>query len=127
MIIDLHIHSKNCSDGALYIEEIIKEAKARNVGLMSITDHDAIGCQKQAEALAKKNGIQYVYGIELSVSFIHPKITKGKLVPIDLLGYQYDLNNSALTEKIRQLRKYREERAEKILEKNQCRIRKRGD
>ena len=30
MIIDLHIHSKS-SDGKLTVEEIIKEAKARNI------------------------------------------------------------------------------------------------
>ena len=54
MIIDLHIHSKNCSDGNLPIEKIIKEAKVRNIGLMSITDHDSISCQKQAIDLALK-------------------------------------------------------------------------
>jgi predicted metal-dependent phosphoesterase TrpH len=116
MIIDLHIHSKDCSDGTLSIEEISEEAKARNIGLMSITDHDSIGCQKKAEALAKKNGIQYVYGIELSVSLSHPKITNGKLIPLDFLGYQYDINNRELKKKLQQLRNYREERAAKILE-----------
>ncbi len=116
MIIDLHIHSKNCSDGTLFIEKIIEEAKARNLGLMSITDHDTIGCQKKAEALAKKNNIQYVSGIELSVSFSHPKYTKGELIPLDFLGYQYDINNSQLKKKLQQLRDYREERAAKILE-----------
>jgi hypothetical protein len=48
MIIDLHIHSKTCSDGNLTVEEIVKEAKARNIGLMSITDHDSVGCQEEA-------------------------------------------------------------------------------
>ena len=73
MIIDLHIHSKNCSDGTLFIEDIVQEAKTRNIGLMSITDHDIIGCQEKAKNLANKNGIQYIYGIELSVSLSHPK------------------------------------------------------
>jgi predicted metal-dependent phosphoesterase TrpH len=116
MIIDLHIYSKNCSDGTLFIEEIISEAKARNIGLISITDHDIIGCQKKAEVLAKKNGIQYAYGIELSVSLFHPEHTKGKLIPLDFLGYQYDTNNSKLKTKLQQLRNYRVERAAKILE-----------
>lgn len=116
MIIDLHIHSKNCSDGTLFVEEIIEEAKARNIGLMSITDHDIIGCQKKAEALAKKNGIRYVYGIELSVSLIHPRFTNGKLIPLDFLGYQYNINNNDLKKKLQELRNYRELRAAKILE-----------
>jgi len=126
MIIDLHIHSKDCSDGTLFIEEIIKEAKVRNIGLMSITDHDAIGCQEKAEALATNNGIQYVYGVELSVSLSHPKLTKGKLIPLDFLGYQYDINNRELKKKLQQLRKYREERAEKILEKINVEFEKEG-
>ena len=116
MMIDLHIHSKNCSDGAMFIEEIVKEAKARNIGLMSITDHDIIDCQKKAEALSKKNGIKYVYGIELSVSRSYPEHTKDKLIPLDLLGYEYDINNNELKKKLQQLRNYREERATKILE-----------
>jgi len=37
MIIDLHIHS-NHSDGALTVKEIVREAKLRNIGVMSITD-----------------------------------------------------------------------------------------
>ncbi len=126
MIIDLHIHSKDCSDGTLFIEEIIEEAKVRNIGLMSITDHDAIDCQEKAEALATSNGIQYVYGVELSVSLSHPKITKGKLIPLDFLGYQYDINNRELKKKLQQLRKYREERAEKILEKINVEFEKEG-
>jgi predicted metal-dependent phosphoesterase TrpH len=116
MMIDLHIHSKNCSDGAMFIEEIVEEAKTRNIGLMSITDHDTIDCQRKAETQAKKKGIKYIYGIELSVSFYHPRHTKGKLIPLDFLGYQFDINNSELKKKLRQLRNYREERAAKILE-----------
>jgi predicted metal-dependent phosphoesterase TrpH len=117
MIIDLHIHSKTCSDGNLSVEEIIQEAKARNIQLMSITDHDAIGCQNQAKTLAQKNGIHYVYGVELNITFSHPKFHNCKPVSLDLLGYQFDTNNQALTSKLHQIAEYREERAAKILEK----------
>jgi predicted metal-dependent phosphoesterase TrpH len=126
MIIDLHIHSKNCSDGALFIEEIIEEAKARNIGLMSITDHDIIGCQKKAESLANKNGIHYVYGIELSVTLTHPKYTRDKLIPLDFLGYQYDINNRELKKKLGKLREYREKRAIRILELMNTEFKKEG-
>ena len=34
MITDLHIHSK-ASDGKLTVQEIFKEAKARNIGFLS--------------------------------------------------------------------------------------------
>ena len=117
MIIDLHIHSKTCSDGNLSVEEIIKEAKSRRIGLISITDHDAIGCQKQAEALAQKNGIHYVTGVELNVTFSHPNFRSGKPVSLDLLGYQFDVNTKALTSKLNKIAKYREKRAAEILKK----------
>jgi len=67
--IDLHIHTKNCSDGNLTIEEIFQEAKRRDIDLMSITDHDSIDCQERAVALAKEYGIAYITGVELNVTF----------------------------------------------------------
>ena len=126
MIIDLHIHSKTCSDGNLSVEEIIKEAKARNVGLMSITDHDSIGCQKKAMTLAQKNGIHYVHGIELNVSFLHPNFHNGKSISLDFLGYQFDINNKPLQKKLEQISEYRQERAAKILEKLNTEFEKEG-
>jgi len=126
MIIDLHIHSKTCSDGNLSVEEIIEEAKARNVGLMSITDHDSIGCQKQAMTLAQKNGIHYVSGVELNISFLHPNFCDGKPASLDLLGYQFDINNKALKKKLEQIGEYREERAAKILENINAEFKKEG-
>jgi len=126
MIIDLHIHSKTCSDGNLSVEEIIEEAKARNIELMSITDHDAIGCQNQAKTLAQKNGIHYVHGVELNITFSHPKFLNGKPVSLDLLGYQFDTNNKTLTSKLQQIAEYREERAAKILKKLNTEFEKEG-
>jgi len=114
MIIDLHIHSKS-SDGALTVEEIVKEAKLRNIGLMSITDHDSIGCQEIAMDLAGKVGIRYVSGVELNVTFSHPRYHKGKSVSLDFLGYQFDVKSKELKEKLQQMAAYREERAAKIL------------
>jgi 3',5'-nucleoside bisphosphate phosphatase len=126
MLIDLHIHSKTCSDGNLPVEEIIKEAKARNINLMSITDHDAIGCQKQAEALAQKNGIRYITGVELNITFSHPNYRNGKPASLDLLGYQFDVNNQTLTTKLHEIAKYREKRAAEILKKLNTEFEKEG-
>ena len=115
MIIDLHIHSK-ASDGKLTVQEIFKEANNRNIGFMSITDHDSIGCQTQALALAKIENIRYVSGVELNVTFSHPKYHENKAVSLDFLGYQFDVNNKALESKLETMAKYREERAAKILD-----------
>jgi len=117
MIIDLHIHSKSCSDGNLTVEELIREANLRNIGLMSITDHDSIGCQGKAMVLARKTSIRYVSGVELNVTFSHPRYRKGKPISLDFLGYQFDIENKELKNKLQQIGKYREERAVKILDK----------
>src|SRR3989304_6433239 len=114
MIIDMHIHSRS-SDGALTVEEIIEEAKLRNIEFMSITDHDSIGCQETAMDLARKAGIRYVSGVELNVTFSHPRYHDGKSVSMDFLGYQFDPKNGAFRDKLQEMVEYREERAEKIL------------
>jgi predicted metal-dependent phosphoesterase TrpH len=125
MIIDLHIHS-NCSDGNLTVEEIVREAKIRNIGLMSITDHDSIGCQEKAMVLARRNGIRYVSGVELNVTFSHPRYREGKSVSLDFLGYQFDTKNKELKNNLERIARYREERAARILDKINVEFEKEG-
>ncbi len=135
MKIDLHVHTKTGSDGNLSIEEVFQEAKRRNIGLISITDHDSIGCQERAIALAREYGIGYVTGIELNVTFQYPfddeAVSRGdspqgrpsqtpisaQSVSLDFLGYQYDIGNQDLRDKLQLLGEYREIRARQILEK----------
>jgi len=125
MKIDLHIHSKTCSDGNLPVKEIIEEAKTRDIGLMSITDHDSIGCQKQAMKLAQELEIRYIYGVELNITF-SPYIFDGRPTSLDLLGYNFNIINRELTKKLEQISEYREERAKKILEKLNTEFEKEG-
>jgi 3',5'-nucleoside bisphosphate phosphatase len=115
MIIDLHIHSKN-SDGKFGVNELLAEAKKRHIGFMAITDHDSIGCQNEAINAAKKAEIRYITGIELNVTFSHPKFKEGKPVSLDFLGYHFDPSNTTLKLKLDLMTKYREERAAKILQ-----------
>jgi len=112
--IDLHIHTKTCSDGNLSVEEVFKEAKKRNINLMSITDHDSIDCQERAIALAKEHGIAYITGVELNVTFHYPD---SKPVSLDFLAYQYDIGNQELKNKLQLIREHREVRAGQILDK----------
>ena len=125
MIIDLHIHSKH-SDGAFTVKEIVKEAKLRNIGFMSITDHDSIDCQEIAMDLAGKAGIRYVSGVELNVTFTHPRYHEGKSISLDFLGYQFNTKNIALKGKLQQIANYREERAAKILRNLNAEFEKEG-
>jgi predicted metal-dependent phosphoesterase TrpH len=93
---------------------------------MSITDHDSIGCQEKAMALARKNGIRYVSGVELNVTFSHPRYREGKPVSLDFLGYQFDAKNKELKEKLERMANYREERAAKILRNLNAEFEKEG-
>src|SRR4030042_4479289 len=101
MKIDLHIHTKTGADGALPVEDVLREAKNRNLTLMSSTDHDSLDAQEKAITLAREYGIRYVTGIELNVTFQPPQ---GKAVSLDFLGYGFDVTNRALLEKLKVLR-----------------------
>ncbi|MBL7062482.1 MAG: PHP domain-containing protein [Dehalococcoidia bacterium] len=116
MKIDLHIHTKTCSDGNLHIEKVFREAKKRNIDLMSTTDHDSIDCQERAIALAREYGIIYVTGVELNVTFQYPP-EPGRSVSLDFLGYRYDYDNQELKDKLKLIKEHREIRARQILEK----------
>ena len=98
-------------------DEIFAEADKRGVKYLSITDHDSIECQESALKLAAEYGIGYLTGLELNISFSHPRFRQGKAVSLDLLGYQIDIHYSPLVKKLVALRDFRRTRAEKILEK----------
>lgn len=62
---DLHIHSVY-SDGRYTPEEICNRAFEYGVELISITDHDTLMCQIKKGAAARKYGLKYVAGWEIS-------------------------------------------------------------
>jgi predicted metal-dependent phosphoesterase TrpH len=113
MKIDLHIHTKTCSDGNLPIQEVFREAEKRNIGLISITDHDSIDCQERAIALAREHSMSYITGVELNVTFRYPG--KDEAVSLDFLGYGYDIGNQELKSKLQVIKGYRKRRARQIL------------
>lgn len=124
--IDLHIHTKNGSDGRWDVDDIFAEADHRSVGLISITDHDSIAAQERSIELAQAYGMRFITGVELNITFSHPDYREGKEVPLDFLGYGFDIHNAALIEKLEQLQGYRIHRAGKILEKINTELRKTG-
>jgi predicted metal-dependent phosphoesterase TrpH len=65
---DLHCHSV-VSDGTLTPEELAARASANGVELWALTDHDEIGGQARALAAARANGLKYLTGTEISVTF----------------------------------------------------------
>ena len=65
---DLHCHSI-FSDGTLTPEELAARARANGVDLWSLTDHDEVGGQQRALEAARAQGIRYLTGVEISVTF----------------------------------------------------------
>jgi 3',5'-nucleoside bisphosphate phosphatase len=112
MKIDLHIHTRTGSDGAMTLEEVFAEAKKRGIGFMSVTDHDAIAHQGKAVELAALENIRYVTGVELNVTVT----LDNKSVALDFLGYGYNFKNTALNEKLQAIRDHREKRSRKIID-----------
>lgn len=99
---DLHCHSV-VSDGTLMPEELAGRAARNGVELWSLTDHDEIGGQARAVAAAREQGLKYLSGTEISVSFI------GKTVHI--VGLGFDAHNEQLRQGLRQTRGGRGQRA----------------
>lgn len=114
MKIDLHIHTSTGSDGALTVEDVFAEAARRGISLMSVTDHDSVDSQPCAMSLAGDYGISYITGVELNVTFDYPG---GRPVSLDFLGYQFDIENQPLQDKLLLLRKHRQARARQILKR----------
>jgi hypothetical protein len=102
---DLHCHSV-VSDGTLTPEALAERAKANGVELWSLTDHDEMGGQHRAIAAAKAQGMRYLTGAEISVSFA------GQTVHI--VGLGMDPDDKALADGLRATRGGREQRAREM-------------
>ena len=99
---DLHCHSI-VSDGTLTPEVLAERAKLNGVELWALTDHDEVGGQHRAAAAAKAQGIHYLTGTEISVTFA------GETVHI--VGLGFDPDDAALKQGLRDTRGGRRERA----------------
>ena len=99
---DLHCHSV-VSDGTLTPEALAERAKANGVDLWALTDHDEIDGQARALAAARIQGMRYLTGTEISVTFANQTV--------HIVGLGFDANNTALAEGLRRTRGGRRERA----------------
>ena len=99
---DLHCHSV-VSDGTLSPEALAARAKANGVELWALTDHDEISGQHRAAAAARDQGMAYLTGTEISVTFA------GETVHI--VGLGFDPDDEALHQGLHRTRGGREQRA----------------
>ncbi|MBC7437623.1 MAG: PHP domain-containing protein [Bdellovibrionales bacterium] len=102
---DLHCHSV-VSDGTLTPEELAARAHANDVELWALTDHDEIGGQHRALAAARANGLRYLTGVEISITFAARTV--------HIVGLGFDPDNAALMQGLRDTRSGRSERAKEM-------------
>jgi 3',5'-nucleoside bisphosphate phosphatase len=84
---DLHCHSV-VSDGTLTPEALAQRAKMNGVELWALTDHDEISGQHRAAAAARTQGLHYLTGTEISVTFAQETV--------HIVGLGFDADNTAM-------------------------------
>ena len=102
---DLHCHS-TVSDGACEPEQLAARARAGGVELWALTDHDEVGGVARARAAARAEGLAFLSGVEISVSFA------GQVVHI--VGLGFDEHDAQLREGLAATRGGREPRAREM-------------
>lgn len=102
---DLHCHSV-ISDGTLTPEQLAPRAKAGGVDLWALTDHDEVGGQERALAAARAEGLDYLTGVEISVTFAG--------TTVHIVGLGFDHTDTRLVEGLAETRDGRGPRAREM-------------
>lgn len=104
-LIDLHCHS-TASDGVLAPAEVVRQAVTRGVAVLALTDHDEVGGLAPAREAARAEGITFVEGVEVSVTW--------RAQTLHVVGLGIDPSHPQLTAGLAGLRAGRRERARAI-------------
>ena len=104
---DLHCHSV-ISDGTLTPEQLAERAKANGVDLWALTDHDELGGQKRAREAASALKMDYLAGVEISVTWMGETI--------HIVGLGIDAEHAGIIEGLRLTRDGRGNRAKLMAE-----------
>ncbi len=94
MSIDLHIHT-TYSDGSLTPEQIVSYAKANNISVIGITDHDEVKANNEAIKIGSELGVEIVPGVEISIETRLPN--NGHM---HIIGLFIDSSNEELNSKL---------------------------
>ena len=94
------------SDGTLSPEALAARAKANGVELWALTDHDEVGGQHRAMAAARAQGMAYLTGVEISVTFAG--------TTVHIVGLGFDPGDARLADGLMATRGGRGERAREM-------------
>ena len=100
---DLHCHS-TVSDGLLKPADLVARAAGRGVKFLALTDHDDVAGLAEAAEAAARHGIQFVNGVEISVSW--------RSHTLHIVGLNIDPAYAPLAEGLRTIRSGRGARAQ---------------
>lgn len=87
---DLHIHSKYSNDGEFAVKDIVKRCLENGVSIFSITDHNTVQANEEAQILASQNQLTYIPGIEIDCVY--------KGINLHVLGYNIDWQPSVFAQ-----------------------------
>ncbi len=104
---DLHCHSV-VSDGTLTPEQLAERAYENGVRLWALTDHDELGGQERARIAASSLGMDYLSGVEISVTWMGQTI--------HIVGLGIDASHAGILEGLRRIREGRGNRARQMAE-----------
>ena len=109
---DLHTHT-SCSDGLLAPEELVEAAKEAGLSYIAITDHDTVAGLHQLyeQGFYPQTGIRIIPGIEFSA---HHETSE-----IHILGYNIDIYNKELGDRLNDVVEGRWTRFSTMIEKLQ--------
>lgn len=105
MNVDLHCHS-NVSDGVLAPAKVALVAREAGVDVWALTDHDEVGGIPAARAAAAEQGMRFVTGVEISITWANETV--------HIVGLQIDENNAALVQGLEATRSGRDSRGRDI-------------
>jgi predicted metal-dependent phosphoesterase TrpH len=103
--VDLHCHS-NVSDGVLAPAALAAYARQGGVDVWALTDHDEVGGIKLARAAASEQGMRFVPGVEISVTWANQTV--------HVVGLQIDEDNLELLAGLAKTRNGRDARGREI-------------
>lgn len=103
--VDLHCHS-NVSDGVLAPPAVAQHARKAGVDVWALTDHDEVGGVAAARAAARELGMQFVSGVEISITWAKETV--------HIVGLQLDETDPALLAGLARTRSGRDARGREM-------------
>lgn len=108
--VDLHTHS-TASDGTHSPTEVVRAAVESGLCALALTDHDTADGLIEAANAAKTFGIEFIPGIEISVSFMQKEL--------HIVGLYLDISGQPFINAVKKLQENRDARNKKMIKQMQ--------